>query len=130
MSDLVKVKILSSVGQWMAGDEVEVTPEQAKAMCTPRKKNNGYELVEHRHAITMDELQKIKDLPRDKSLLTVDDLKELGLKNVVETPKEEIEKPFHPGFKDTKDSAEGASALQTLNSNEKNPNKKQGSKHV
>jgi hypothetical protein len=117
---LVKLKILKNVGHWMQGDEVEVPESQAIAMCTIRKKHNGYELVDHRTAMTMEELEKIKAAPFDHSQLTVEELKDLGLKNVTPLPKADLERPFHPGFTETKDEAEGQSARQSIEMNEKN----------
>lgn len=118
---LVKVKILKNVGTWTQGDEVEVTESQAKAMCTVRKKHNGYELVDHRTAITIEELEKIQSAPFDSSQLTIEELKDLGLKNVTILPQTELHRPFHPGFVETKDPAEMESAKVSIELNEKNP---------
>ena len=117
---LVKVKFLKNVGHWTEGQEAEVTAEQAQAMCTVRKKHNGYELVDHRTAISIEELEKLKAMPFDKSQLTTDELKALGGKNVVVIPKEELEKPFAASFKVSKDPAEAASDVLTAELNEKN----------
>lgn len=121
---LVKVKILKNVGIWTQGQEVEVPESQAIAMCTVRKKHNGYELVDHRTAISVEEFEKIKAAPFDQSQLTVEELRDLGMKNVTPLPKAELERAFHPGFIETKDPAEGASAKQSLEMNEKNPSSK------
>lgn len=115
---LVKVKILKNVGTWVEGQDVEVTESEARAMCTVRKKHNGYELVDHRTAITLEEFEKIRNLPIDKGGLTVEELKALGLKNVVELPKSELERPFHPGFVETRDPGEGASAKASVELNQ------------
>jgi hypothetical protein len=114
---LVKVKILKNVGTWMEGDEVEVTQAQAQAMCTIRKKHNGYELINHRTAITMDEFNKIKELPVDLGGLTVEEAKAMGVKNTTVVPKQDLERPFHPGFVETKDPAEMASSKVSVEIN-------------
>ena len=114
---LVKVKILKNVGTWSQGDEVEVSESQAKAMCTTRKVHNGYDLVDYRTAITMDELDKIRSIPIDMGGLTVDEAAAMGLKNTVEVPKEEVRRPFHPGFVDKKDPEEMASAKVSIEMN-------------
>ena len=107
---LVKVKMLKNAGQFMAGQEVEVLESQAKSMCEVRKRHNGYGLVDYRVAMDLEEFMKIKAAPVELGGLTIDEAKELGIKNVVKTPQSELDKPFHAGFEEKKDPLEGASA--------------------
>lgn len=124
---LVKVKILKNVGTWTEGQEVAVTESQAKAMCTVRKQHNGYGLVDYRTAINLDEFNRIKSLPVDKGGLTVDEAKDLGIKNITVIPKEDLERPFHPGFIENKDPAEMASSKVATDLNESNPSSRRKS---
>src|SRR4051812_42683062 len=105
MSSLVKVKILKNVGPYLEGQIVEVSETDANAMCTVRKFHNGYTLIEHRTAIALEDFEKLKALPVDQTDLTVEEAAALGLKNIVEIPKSEMERPFHPGFVESKDPA-------------------------
>jgi hypothetical protein len=116
---LVKVKMLKNAGAYMSGDEVEVPESQAKVMCEKRKRHNGYDLVDYRVAMPLAEYERIKALPIDLGGLTLDEARELGIKNVVETPPSEIERPFHAGFEEKKDPMEGASAKQSEKINQK-----------
>lgn len=100
---LVRIQLLQNAGSYVANQQVEVSEEQAKSMCTPRKRHNGHGLVDFRVAITLEELEARKKLPIDKGGLTLDEARALKIDTRIATPKEELEKPFHPGFKEVKD---------------------------
>ena len=83
---MVKVKLLKSVQGYQAGDVIEVPEEQAKQMTTVRQVHNGSSLQPFQTAELAEnsaELQSNFNL----SQMTVKDMADLGMKNVVETPK-------------------------------------------
>lgn len=119
MEKLVKVKMLKSAGTYVQGQEIEVSESQAKALCEPRRKNNGTQVVEFRLAMLLHEYQEKISQPIDIGGLTLAESKELGIKNVVEIPKADLNRPFAPGFAEVKDPMEGSSAkmAEQLNQN-------------
>lgn len=87
----VKVKILTNVGIYTKGQEVEVTETEAKAMCTVRERNDGHKLIPYQTAMLMSDWEKIKKAPIDKGGLSQGELEAMGEKNVVPTP---VDKAF------------------------------------
>lgn len=108
---LVKVKMLKNAGPYVIGQEVEVSEAQADSMCTLRKRETGYGLTDYRVAITIEEFEKIKSMPIDLGGLTIEEARELGIKNIVSPPTEQ--KAFQPGFQETRDSVDTSSAKNT-----------------
>lgn len=85
---LVRVMVLAHVGPHKPGQIVEVTAEQAKYMCEPRKKNDGHGVVSYQVAMKHSEWEALQKAPKSKTGLTQGEMTELGMKNVVETPKD------------------------------------------
>lgn len=75
-AEKVKVKILHPVGRYMPGQEVEVSPEDAKALCRDTAKG--------RLAMTLAEIKDLQDAPVDE--LFSDEMALAGRKNIVATP--------------------------------------------
>lgn len=105
----VKLMILKNAGSYLAGQTADVPEDQAKFMCEVRKVHDGTKLVEFRTAMPIAEWEAIQAAPVDKGGLTQDELADLGMKNVVQTPEAELNKPF---FGVKKDPAELESAKQ------------------
>lgn len=86
----VKVRILKPVGTHKPGDDVDVTEEMAKQLCTPRKVSIGEGKFQHNIlAMTHDDIDRLKAERIDSKGgegLTQHELAEMGMKNVVETP--------------------------------------------
>lgn len=85
---LIKIKVLKPVGQFEEGKDYEVTQEVADQICAPRTRNDGNGVEKFQCAITHADLEKIKS-EASKSGLTQGELAELGIKNTVETPRDE-----------------------------------------
>lgn len=92
MSKLIKVKILKYVSQYKPGDEIEVSQEVAEQLCGVRKVWDGEKEVEHCVAMLSSDIQKLKETPVELSKLSAYELSQLGVKNIVQTPKDIIEK--------------------------------------
>lgn len=104
MEKLVKVRFLKNCMQWNEGQEVEFPESKASEICQVRIKQVGEGQIEKfQVAMPVEEIERLKDQPIDKGGLTVDELKAMGLKNVVKTPDSEVERPFAPFFKETKE---------------------------
>jgi hypothetical protein len=80
MSDLVKVKILKSIGHYTAGQDVEVSKEVAAQLCAVREKNDGVNLVQFQCAITFEDLKKAQEMHVLNGGLSLDEARALGVK--------------------------------------------------
>lgn len=104
MEKIVKVRFLKNCMQWNIGDEVEFPESKANDICQVRIKQAGEGRIEKfQVAMPVEEIELLKALPIDKGGLSKDELRSLGLKNVVQTPISEIEKPFAPFFEEKKE---------------------------
>lgn len=84
----VRIKILKYVGHYEAGQEVDVSEDEAAKLCEVREKHDGEKAVKFQNAITVEDFEKAKSAPIDKGGLTLEEVRALGDKNVVETPKD------------------------------------------
>lgn len=87
MANLVKVKILKHVGQWSPGDVVEVPEPLAKQLCTVSTVNNGHKIVPHQKAMLHSDAEALASAPVKMEDLTQGDMAQMGIKNVVQSPK-------------------------------------------
>lgn len=95
MATNVKVKVLKAIGQYSPGQEVEVDEATAKALCEPRKHNDGTRVVESINAMLMSDFEALKNQPVNKGGMTQGELSSMGIKNVVQTPADPVlEKKF------------------------------------
>lgn len=84
---MVKVKILKPVMGWNVGDVVEVTEEQAKHMTTSRQVQSGSSLVDFQTAELADSGATVGKASYSIGQMTVKDMADIGMKNVVAPPK-------------------------------------------
>lgn len=85
---LITVKILKHVGPYTPGQVVDMTPEEAKSVCTPRERHDGTQLIRTQLAMTLKDFEIMKAAPVDKGGMTQGELAAIGEKNIVETPKD------------------------------------------
>lgn len=107
----VQVKILKHVMQHSPGDVIEVTKAEAAVLCAEKTKNlGGGNTEKYQIAMSLSAFEDLKNAPVEVGGLTHDEMRALGLKNVVETPLEE--KPFTPSFEEKKDPQEMKSGIK------------------
>jgi hypothetical protein len=106
----VKVKFLkhisSAQGSWEPGQVVELDEEFAKQICTPVKYADRDELFVKAILYSKEEEAGLVKIPVES--LTVADMMELGVRNVVKTPEDPEYKKFlqEAGAVETKKNAE------------------------
>lgn len=112
----VKVKFLKFVGEYKAGDVVELDEALAEQLCKVSEMNDGHGVISHQKAILMSEVEKFEEnlvLGKvDMSKISQHELKELGIKYREPTPKdpafeaklEALSKPASDGFDEFNDS--------------------------
>jgi hypothetical protein len=114
----VKVKILKHVGTYAPEQIVDVSEAEAEQLCAVSYTMYDKQKIENRRAIKMAELEELQKAPLDMEKLSQGELAAYGLKNIVETPKDEafdhrveqLKKSSRPSFEEKKDDAELESA--------------------
>lgn len=84
-----KVKILKSVGHYMAGEIVEVPDNQVEGLCRIVELHNGAVVQKVQRAMTLKDYEKLQEAVRSSENLTAAEAAELGIKNVIKTPKDD-----------------------------------------
>lgn len=123
----VKVMILKPIGPYAPGAEVEVLETEAKYLCEVRSRKIGNDLIKWQNAMPVEDYQKLKDIDPVKGGLTIEEMRALGKKNIVQTPPGPILpegkiKANQAEFATIKDPTEGASAQLAAELNAKNDN--------
>ncbi len=79
----MKVKILAYVQNFEPGQIVDLPDDIAKQMTQIRKRHNGYELIEYRTAMPLEEAIEIESREIPIEELTQAEADAMGIKNVV-----------------------------------------------
>lgn len=88
----VRVKILKYVGQFTPGDIVDCDEETAKHLLKETKVNSGEQMVSHVKAMKLEDVIKLKEqklTAREIKLMTAKEMADLGLRNIVKTPRDD-----------------------------------------
>lgn len=85
----VKIKILRAIGSYQPGQEVEVSQELADQLTREVSHHNGTEIIKYRNAVTMKQHEDMQKAAKEVKSLSQGQAAELGVKNVVPTPKDE-----------------------------------------
>lgn len=88
---MIKVKFMKWVGEYQPGQVVELPEELAKQMCEVKEVHDGHKLIPHQKAMLLSEVEKLKKMPVDINKMTQKEMNELGLKNIVHSPKTDKE---------------------------------------
>lgn len=83
---LVKIRFMRTVGEHVAGNEVEVSQEEADRLCTPTEVHNGHGLEQVYKAMKVSDIEEMEKQPVDMRKISQHELDMLGKKNVVATP--------------------------------------------
>jgi hypothetical protein len=87
--ELVRVKVLKNVGRFQADEIVEIPAEEARFLCSPRTVQLGEGKTQSvAYAMKLDDWEDLQKLPTDVNELYSDEMQKLGIKNIVETPKD------------------------------------------
>lgn len=117
----IRVKMLKHVGQFSPNDIVDCDEHTAKTLCEVSHVNDGTRLVPHTKAMTLDQFKKADQASKEIDVLTVGEMHEMGIKNVVKTPDDPM---FEKNLQIAKQAAEEEQQTQQEIVNVKNKKKK------
>jgi hypothetical protein len=87
----VKVKFLKHVMEFVPGQVVELSEDYARQVCKATEVWDGTRLVSAQRAMLLEDAEKLEKITKeDIAKMSVAQMNELGVKNVVETPAAEI----------------------------------------